>query len=153
MSYNQNNRSVREMQAHQACRDVPVQAGAFQRWGRDSGDREMTKDELASTPHRATRPSGQNGQQPADQLPRSHLAAQYGKLKEPDIKALVVEDKWLTQLATDVQGELDRVSQALTARIRQLAERYAAPLPQVVDEVEVLAAKVEGHLAKMGFGA
>ena len=30
-----------------------------------------------------------------------------------------------------VQGELDRVSQTLTGRIRQLAERYTTPLPQL----------------------
>jgi hypothetical protein len=52
--------------------------------------------------------------------------------------------------AAAVQGELDRVSQTLTGRIRQLAERYATPLPQLVDEVEALAAKVNGHLKKMG---
>jgi type I restriction enzyme M protein len=46
-------------------------------------------------------------------------------------------------------GELDRVSQTLIGRIRQLAERYAPPLPQIVDEVEKLAAKVATHLEKM----
>ena len=50
-----------------------------------------------------------------------------------------------------VQGELDRVSQTLTGRIRQLAERYATPLPAITNEVESLAAKVAGHLQKMGF--
>ena len=35
-----------------------------------------------------------------------------------------------------VQGELDRVSQTLTGRIRQLAERYAMPLPKLTDEVD-----------------
>ncbi len=54
-------------------------------------------------------------------------------------------------LAVDVQSELDRVSQALTGRIRQLAERYATPLPKLVAEVEALAARVDGHLARMGF--
>jgi type I restriction enzyme M protein len=49
-----------------------------------------------------------------------------------------------------VQTELDRVSQALTGRIRQLAERYATPLPKLAEEVESLAARVEGHLKKMG---
>lgn len=49
-----------------------------------------------------------------------------------------------------VQAELDRVTQTLTGRIRELAERYATPLPQLVDEVAALAAKVDGHLAKMG---
>ena len=48
------------------------------------------------------------------------------------------------------QGELDRVSQTLTGRIRQLAERYATPLPKLTDEVETLAARVEDHLKMMG---
>ena len=33
--------------------------------------------------------------------------------------------------------------------IRQLADRYASPLPQIVDEVEQLAATVAAHLQKM----
>jgi len=78
------------------------------------------------------------------------VAAQYPKLTEDEIKTLVVDDKWLATLATAVQGELDRVSQTLTGRIRQLAERYASPLPQLAEEVEQLAAKVAGHLKKMG---
>lgn len=79
------------------------------------------------------------------------VAARYPKLTEDEIKTLVVEDKWLGTLAAAVQGELDRVSQTLTGRIRQLAERYATPLPALTDEVEALAKKVEKHLAKMGF--
>jgi type I restriction enzyme M protein len=79
------------------------------------------------------------------------VAAQYAKLSTADIQTLVVDDKWLTTLATDVQTELDRVSQALTGRIKQLAERYAEPLPQLADEVATLNAKVEEHLKKMGF--
>ena len=49
-----------------------------------------------------------------------------------------------------VQGELDRVSQTLTGHIRQLAERYATPLPQRTDEVAAFAARVGEHLKKMG---
>ena len=77
------------------------------------------------------------------------LDAKYPKLSEDEIKTLVVDDKWLATLAAAVQGELDRVSQTLTGRIRQLAERYATPLPQLIDEVAALAAKVDGHLQKM----
>ena len=62
----------------------------------------------------------------------------------------MVDDKWLAILAAAVQGELDRVSQTLTGRIRQLAERYATPLPKLVEEVDALSARVEGHLKKMG---
>jgi type I restriction enzyme M protein len=60
-----------------------------------------------------------------------------------------MDDKWLATIAAAVQGELDRVSQTLTGRIRQLAERYATPLPQLTDEVAALAARVHGHLNKM----
>ena len=78
------------------------------------------------------------------------LDAKYPQLTEDEIKTLVVDDKWLATIAAAVQGELDRVSQTLTGRIRQLAERYASPLPQLVDEVATLAARVDGHLKKMG---
>ncbi|WP_047279409.1 type I restriction-modification system subunit M [Pseudomonas lundensis] len=79
------------------------------------------------------------------------VAKQYAQLNEAEIKTLVIEDKWLATLAVDIQTELDRVSQALTSRIRQLAERYATPLPQLTIEVETLAARVSEHLTKMGF--
>jgi type I restriction enzyme M protein len=79
------------------------------------------------------------------------LDAKYPALTEDDIKTLVVDDKWLATIAAAVQGELDRVSQTLTGRIRQLAERYATPLPQLTDEVAELEAKVSRHLERMGF--
>ena len=74
----------------------------------------------------------------------------YPKLTEEEIKILVVDDKWLTAIAAVVQGELDRVSQTLTGRIRQLADRYSTPLPQLTEEVKILSARVDGHLEKMG---
>lgn len=80
-------------------------------------------------------------------------ALAYGKyptLTEAEVRSLAVDDKWLAHLAAAVQGELERVSQTLTGRIRELAERYATPLPQLTDEVATLAARVEEHLAKMG---
>jgi len=74
----------------------------------------------------------------------------YPTLTEAEVKTLVVDDKWMTRLEAAVQGELDRVSQTLTGRIRELAERYATPLPALTDEVATLAARVEAHLKKMG---
>jgi type I restriction enzyme M protein len=74
----------------------------------------------------------------------------YPKLSEAEIKTLVVDDKWMAHLSAVVQGELDRVSQTLTGRIRELAERYATPLPRLTDEVTALAARVEEHLKRMG---
>ena len=78
------------------------------------------------------------------------IDAKYPKLTEAEIKTLVVDDKWMARLSAAVQGELDRVSQTLTGRIRELAERYATPLPKLTDEVETLTARVEEHLKKMG---
>ena len=37
-----------------------------------------------------------------------------------------------------------------TGRIRELAERYATPLPQLTAEVAILAARVEEYLKRMG---
>ena len=76
------------------------------------------------------------------------LIAKYSKLTDDEIKTLVVDDKWLATLAAAVQGELDRVSQTLTGRIRELAERYVTPLPQLTDDVGELSARVDGHLKK-----
>jgi type I restriction enzyme M protein len=64
----------------------------------------------------------------------------YPKLSEADIKTLVVDDKWLANLDVAIHGEMDRISQQLTQRVKQLAERYETPVPQV-----------NGHLQKMGF--
>ena len=79
--------------------------------------------------------------------------ARYPMLTEDEIKTLVVDGKWLAALAAAVQGELDRVSQTLTGRVRQLAERYALPLPQLADDVAALEARVAAHLQRMGFKA
>jgi len=74
---------------------------------------------------------------------------QYPVLTDAEIKTLVVGDKWMGRLAATVQGELDRVSETLTGRIRELAGRYNTPLPVLVDEVEALAARVDEHLKRM----
>jgi type I restriction enzyme M protein len=78
------------------------------------------------------------------------IDAKYPKLTEAEIKTLVVDDKWMARLSAAVQGELDRVSQTLTGRIRELAERYATPLPRLTVEVATLSARVDEHLKKMG---
>ena len=74
----------------------------------------------------------------------------YAKLTEAEIKALAVDDKWLAALEQAVQGEIERVTQQLAARIRELEERYAEPLPEIMQEVESLQTKVDEHLHQMG---
>ena len=77
--------------------------------------------------------------------------AKYPTLSETEVKMLTVGDKWLAALDARIHGEMDRVSQRLTGRVRQLAERYATALPQLASRVTDLEAKVNGHLARMGF--
>lgn len=78
------------------------------------------------------------------------LAKKYGKLSVAEIKELVIDDKWLGRLREAIHGELDRASQTLTGRVRDLAERYASPLPVLSRGVEELTNRVAAHLKKMG---
>jgi type I restriction enzyme M protein len=75
----------------------------------------------------------------------------YKVLTKDEIKTLVVEDKWMAILGRDVKTEMDRISQRLTGRIKELAERYAMPMPLLTIEVDGLEKKVHSHLSKMGF--
>jgi len=77
--------------------------------------------------------------------------AHYPKLTEAEVKTLVVEDKWLAALEAATSGEMDRVSQSLTQRVKELSERYETPMPQLTAHVDELEAKVNQHLEKMGF--
>ncbi len=79
--------------------------------------------------------------------------AQYPKLGEQEIKTLVVDDKWLAALDKDIHSEMDRISQALTQRVKELAERYETPLSVLETNVAALHDKVAAHLRKMGFQA
>ncbi len=75
----------------------------------------------------------------------------YPSLSEEEIQTLVVNDKWLATLELAFHGEMNRISQALTQRIKQLAERYETPVSVHVERVSELEAKVNAHLASMGF--
>ncbi len=47
--------------------------------------------------------------------------------------------------------EMQRISQRLTQRIKELGERYDSPLPKINEEVSRLEEKVKEHLQQMGF--
>ena len=76
--------------------------------------------------------------------------AQYPKLTEDEIKTLVVNDKWQATLKAAIQAEIERGTQQLANRVKTLEERYAEPLPQLMQDVEALSSKVDDHLKKMG---
>jgi len=79
------------------------------------------------------------------------LLAKYPKLSEEEIKTSVVNDKWMHSIQTSIDNEIDHISQHLSNRIKELAERYENPLPAIVNEVAELESKVSAHLQKMGF--
>jgi type I restriction enzyme M protein len=75
----------------------------------------------------------------------------YPELTEEEVKEIVVNDKWFTELERRINGELDRINQTLTIRVMELAERYEIPLPQQSSRVDEHEKKVNEHLKRMGF--
>jgi len=101
----------------------------------------------ADTKLKATNKTIKEAEQELDEK----LYAKYPTLNEDEVKTLVVDDKWMQTIENALKGEIDHISQRLTNRIKELAERYQTPLPQIDQEVKDLESKVNTHLAKMGF--
>ncbi|MBL6791691.1 MAG: type I restriction endonuclease subunit M, partial [Methylophilaceae bacterium] len=74
----------------------------------------------------------------------------YPKLKEEEIKKLVIENKWMTKLSISLHTELNNVLKKLITRMQELAERYETTLPELVNDIEKLSDSVAKHLKKMG---
>ena len=74
----------------------------------------------------------------------------YPTLDDVAIKTLLIEDKWHATLQGRIEDEIERITAQLANRIKELDERYAEPLSQIVDEVETLSQKVTAHLQAMG---
>jgi len=79
------------------------------------------------------------------------LYAKYPTLTENEVQILVIGDKWIHTIENTIKDEINHISQRLTNRIKELAERYEAPLPTLDKEVKDLEGKVNVHLEKMGF--
>ncbi len=79
------------------------------------------------------------------------VITRYKTLTEDEIKQLVVDDKWMATIERSVKTEMERISQRLTLRIKELAERYETTMPKQTAEVAALELKVNAHLEKMGF--
>ncbi|HEJ9660024.1 TPA: type I restriction-modification system subunit M [Proteus mirabilis] len=75
---------------------------------------------------------------------------QYPKLSIDEIKTLIIKDKWLATLQSNIEAEIERVTQQLANRVKELEERYNEPLPAITKSVEDLSDKVAGHLKAMG---
>lgn len=75
---------------------------------------------------------------------------QYPKLTIDEIKTLIVDDKWLATLQANIVAEIERVTQQMANRVKQLEERYSTPLPILSNSVDDLSDKVADHLKAMG---
>lgn len=75
---------------------------------------------------------------------------QFQQLTEVEVRSLVIEDKWLATIQSDIQSEVDSISLRLTSRIKELAERYEHTMSELDVEVSALEEQVSGHLQKMG---
>ena len=80
----------------------------------------------------------------------TEVLAHYATLTEAEIKTLVVADKWFASIHAAIDGEVQRLTQALTARVQELEERYAQPLLILEEEVERYSARVGEHLQNLG---
>ena len=78
------------------------------------------------------------------------IIKKYPTLSIDEIKTIVVDKKWMHSIEQRIRTELDNISHRLTQRIKELAERYENPLPQLSNEVNNLTTKVENHLKEMG---
>ena len=76
--------------------------------------------------------------------------ARYASLTEATIKPMVVEDKWFASILNAIDGEVQRLTQQLTERVKELDERYARPLSGLERQVKVFSKKVDVHLRRMG---
>ncbi len=71
-------------------------------------------------------------------------------ITEEEVKNIVIESKWIETIKGKILEEMERISYRLTSRIKELAERYDEPLPEIETEVQELEGKVKEHLRRMG---
>lgn len=74
----------------------------------------------------------------------------YGDLTEDDVKMLVLDHKWRASILSRVGAEVEALTLALVARIRQLGERYEETVSAIDAELSALEVKVLSHLSAMG---
>jgi type I restriction enzyme M protein len=79
------------------------------------------------------------------------VAVRYGELTEAEARLIVVRSKWLAKIEGSTRDEINAVVRRLAQRVGALGDRYARPMPQTVESVAALQAKVNGHLRGMGF--
>ena len=77
----------------------------------------------------------------------------YATLTVTEIKALVIDDKWRASIKAAIADELQRLTQLLAGRVRQLTQRYARPLSEIENESRQFRRRVAAHLSRMEIGS
>lgn len=77
----------------------------------------------------------------------------YKSFTEQEIKDVVVNDKWLCDINTTLNNEMQNITQQITSDVTELVERYENKLSDIEKNVNQLEAKVSAHLKAMGFEA
>ncbi|MDD5021627.1 MAG: type I restriction-modification system subunit M [Endomicrobiaceae bacterium] len=75
----------------------------------------------------------------------------YANLTVKQIKELLINRKWHTQIYNDINSLYKTVSQHISEHILEIVERYENTLPELETAVENYEIKVKKHLEKMGF--
>ena len=79
------------------------------------------------------------------------LLEKYKTLTPHEIKELVVDGKWMTTIEREIKTEVERITQRLSQRIKELSERYESTLSDISGKVTGYETKVREHLEKMGY--
>ncbi|WP_018687126.1 type I restriction-modification system subunit M [Actinokineospora enzanensis] len=74
----------------------------------------------------------------------------YGDLTLPEVKQLVLDDKWHSTTADGVDQVVNSLTLALVIRIQQLGERYAETVGEIESRIMQLDRRVGAHLTAMG---
>jgi type I restriction enzyme M protein len=77
--------------------------------------------------------------------------AKYPTLTDNEIIELLVNQKWYGAIVKGIEQLYRDVSHGIAARITELAERYERTMPELENEAADYAARVNGHLQRMGF--
>jgi len=74
----------------------------------------------------------------------------YATLSEKEVKALVVDDKWMATVSGRIGEEVDRITRGLVVRVAELGERYRSTLSELASAIAGFEERVTGHLEAMG---
>ncbi len=69
------------------------------------------------------------------------IIVKHKALSQDEVKNSVVEVKWMNAIYNTIRTEMNRISQALTQRIKELVERYDRPMPELQAVQQLLTGK------------